>query len=118
VAGHNPPILAGPGREPFHLTSRHGFPLGVVPGAEFQDTQVELRPGDTTLLYSDGLTEAMGKDGSRYGEARLCEQLRRRIADPPVGILDDLRRDFEAFSGQSEQEDDVTLVAARLRKDV
>jgi serine phosphatase RsbU (regulator of sigma subunit) len=86
--------------------------LGLFERWECEIAEVELAPGDTLVLYTDGITEARGIDGEEFGESRLRETL-CRYADLPVApLFESVVRAVEQFtSGQ--QQDDITLVIAR-----
>ena len=73
-----------------------------------------LAPGDALLLYSDGITEATSDQGDEFGEARLLETLRRHRHLEARALVAAILQAVQEFSG-SEQEDDITLVAARCR---
>jgi serine phosphatase RsbU (regulator of sigma subunit) len=71
-----------------------------------------LSPGDTLVLYTDGVTEAFNDRGDEFGERRLVDSLRRHRAHRPQALLDAILADVNQFSPH-EQHDDITLVVAR-----
>jgi serine phosphatase RsbU (regulator of sigma subunit) len=79
---------------------------------ECDDAEAELAPGDTLLLYTDGVTEAVGDDGCEFGEERLIKALRSERHLPVERLLQTILEKVRSFS-RREQEDDITLVAAR-----
>jgi len=89
--------------------------LGMFRHWEYAGAEAELAPGDTLLLYTDGITEAMDADGCEFGEERLIEVLRAERHLPaerlPGRILEQVRR----FSSH-EQQDDITLVVAHCNR--
>jgi len=111
--GHNPPILmrADGGVERLAATATI---LGAFDAWDCAVAETILAPGDALLLYSDGITEARSDQDVEFGEARILETLRsHRQAEAPAlvtAILEAVRK----FSA-GEQEDDITLVAARCR---
>ncbi len=91
----------------------HGTWLGVVPdirGATF-DEQLQLEPGDTLLLYTDGLSEAKDARGEQFGIGRICAALERRPAGPARVALDELIASLRGFTGVLA--DDVTTLVLR-----
>ncbi|MFL5893797.1 MAG: SpoIIE family protein phosphatase [Thermoleophilaceae bacterium] len=79
-AGHLPPLVLAPGREPQLLQDVRGVPLGVLPYASFEEARAEIEPASTLVLYTDGLVEVRGVSL----EVRLRE-LKRLAAGPFAG---------------------------------
>ncbi|MBO0912589.1 MAG: serine/threonine-protein phosphatase, partial [Acidobacteria bacterium] len=75
----------------------------------------QLSPGDTLVLYTDGVTDTFNDQGEDFGEGRLIEAVRknRKLAPQPMlaRIVEEVRR----FSSQ-EQHDDITLIVAKCRE--
>jgi len=113
-AGHNAPILVREDGTQLRL-EEGGLVLGAFQESSYQQGEVELRPGDRLVLFTDGLTEAMNGKEEEFGEERLVQALlcdRRLTADALQNRL--LDQVYE-FSG-GELEDDVTvLVLSVLR---
>ncbi|MDY7031947.1 MAG: SpoIIE family protein phosphatase [Thermodesulfobacteriota bacterium] len=87
--------------------------LGMVDdiGKYLEDTSVQIHDGDIILLFTDGITEAINKNGELYGQTRL-EQTLNQYADLPVyKILDKMMREVNVF--QEKQMDDMTLVVIK-----
>jgi hypothetical protein len=108
-AGHPPPFVQD--RE---VEIKGSLPLGLFPGTVYDEVEFVLEPGETCMLYTDGLTEARNKDGELYGEERLSKLLAglptaHQIAeaaidfgqDDDVTILSFTRLKSEAFSAPS-----------------
>jgi sigma-B regulation protein RsbU (phosphoserine phosphatase) len=74
VAGHPLPLLRTPSGQVIEAGSP-GMPLGILPGVRFAETAVDLPPGTTLVLYTDGVTEARNDDGAQFGEDRLAAVL-------------------------------------------
>lgn len=86
-----------------------GMPLGLMPGMRYEEKETTLSPGDSLLLYSDGLVEAHNPAREMFGFPHLAELLATRSLDMP--IIEFLLNELTAFTGPAwEQEDDVTLV--------
>jgi len=75
-AGHLRPILIGNNGIVKHLENP-GALLGVFPDWEYQDSAIELDPGDLLMAFTDGITEAMNADGEEFGEERLIQIARK-----------------------------------------
>jgi sigma-B regulation protein RsbU (phosphoserine phosphatase) len=109
-AGHNPPLLARRSGEARWL-STGGTILGAFPDAAYQTERVPLEPGDTLVLYTDGITEAYaGRRHEEFGEERLLETvttLREKSAkEIGLGIL----AAAKAFTRKERPDDDQTLL--------
>jgi serine phosphatase RsbU (regulator of sigma subunit)/anti-sigma regulatory factor (Ser/Thr protein kinase) len=108
-AGQDWPYLSHPDGTVSELHAT-GMPLGLLPGSRYEEGETTLTPGDTLLLFSDGLVEAHNPDREMFGLSRLSSVLRDPVngAPPIVRLLHDLAD----FTGAGwEQEDDITLVA-------
>jgi len=111
--GHLPPLLL---RKEGALERLDSGPtiLGMFDDWECVSAETELGPGDTLLLYTDGITEAMNQDGREFGEEGLIEVVRAECHLSVERLLVKILEEVGAFSSH-EQEDDMTLVAARGR---
>jgi len=74
--------------------------------------QVKLAPGDTFVLYTDGITEATNADGEEFGEQRLLQTVKSFAHLPVSNVLESVVNAVRQFDG-GEQQDDITLVVAR-----
>jgi sigma-B regulation protein RsbU (phosphoserine phosphatase) len=94
-----------------------GMPVGMVDPVMFEsviaDQAVSFVPGDTLVLYTDGITEATNSEGTEFSGSRLADALRmlhsRGAAEITDGILDHVRR----FSGRDRHRDDLTLLTVK-----
>jgi sigma-B regulation protein RsbU (phosphoserine phosphatase) len=84
-AGHLRPILIGYDGKLKHLENG-GALLGVFPDWKYEDSTVELDPGDLFMAFTDGITEAMDPDGEEFGEERLI-QVARNTAEQSIEDL-------------------------------
>lgn len=112
ASGGHPPalVLRGDGGAGF-LSNPGGMLVGVVPGAHFATVETVLDPGDTLVLYTDGLTEARTGPGreSMYGEQALLSFAAGHAPSTPRGIIDAL---VELTRGFGEGLDDDTALLA------
>jgi phosphoserine phosphatase RsbU/P len=112
-AGHLDNIIVRASGAAVSLVST-GTPLGLLPPLlPYGEVAHDLAPGDTLVLFSDGVTEAQGSDGEEFGEARLLDVL-RQVADTPVAaVIDRILQEIDLFAGQAPQFDDITLLVVR-----
>ncbi|HVU71292.1 MAG TPA: SpoIIE family protein phosphatase [Ktedonobacteraceae bacterium] len=86
-----------------------GMPLGLMPGMQYEEKEAILEPGESILLYSDGLVEAHNPARDMFGFPRLITLLGTHESQETT--IDYLRHELSAFVGEDwEQEDDITLV--------
>jgi len=85
----------------------------VFDDANLTDQEAHLAPGDTLLLYTDGVTEARAPDGTFYGEARLASLLRSSVgldASTLAGRIESAVLDFQ----ENDPRDDVAVLVLRV----
>lgn len=95
-----------------------GLPLGIMAEVEYETTQTTLVPGQVFVFYTDGITEAFGRDRELFGEARVHESIRASASrgDGNAGsILGQIIEDVGAFSGLTNRSDDRTLVVGMVK---
>lgn len=109
--GHNPPYLRRVDGELARLDRRHGPAVAAMEGVPFGEDQLTLRPGETILLYTDGVSEAKNQDGELYGESRLVESLGSIPFDSAAGTVNATVARVWKYQGAAEQADDVTILA-------
>jgi serine phosphatase RsbU (regulator of sigma subunit)/anti-sigma regulatory factor (Ser/Thr protein kinase) len=86
-----------------------GMPLGLLPGMTYEERETTLNPGESLLLYSDGLVEAHNPRGEMFGFPRLGQLIAAHAGG--AGLIDYLLEQLRTFTGPDwEQEDDTTLV--------
>jgi sigma-B regulation protein RsbU (phosphoserine phosphatase) len=111
-AGHNPGLWLSPSGAT--LLPSGGVPVGMMPAAVHREDSVTLKPGDTLLLYSDGITEALNRDDEEFGMDRLTQLALDGRGQPPAELS---RRIFGAvsdFTAGVAQYDDQTVLIARV----
>src|SRR6185436_2130904 len=101
------------------LLKSTGAPLGLLPpgllppGMPFEETSHVLAPGDTLVLYSDGVTDAHNAAVEEFGETRLHDLLRSLAGQPATVIVDRVLGELEAYVEDTPQFDDMTILVAR-----
>lgn len=119
-AGHNPPLLVHPERPGRALELKPGgMGLGIIGRAPFEAKlerlEVPLKVGDVLLLYTDGLVEAVDKQGNQFGVERLVEVMTKTYGYPPALVMSELAGALDSFTGNAVAEDDVTAVCVRFQ---
>ncbi len=111
--GHNPPLILRVGGEVQTLEVTAAA-VGLLDDWDCGVEEVQLDAGDLLVFYSDGVTEAVSDDGEEFGEERLLEAVRACHDRPASELLERVVDRVRVWSGV-EQEDDLTLVLARVR---
>src|SRR5580700_2834502 len=115
-AGHWPPLLMHKNGSEVEISrlDAGGPVLGVLPDARYEQAKLQVSPGDSLIMYSDGLIEAVNSHEEEYGEGRLRELL----ATLTEKSADDTRRailaSLAAFTGNAGLRDDLTIVVAKF----
>ena len=113
-AGHNAPIVIS-GRKPTILNVDANVPVGIVPDWEYSLQKATLSPGSLLFLYTDGLTEATRTGGELFSEERVLENLSGlEEMTSSADIIAHMTSAVNEFVGDSEQSDDLTMMAIRL----
>jgi sigma-B regulation protein RsbU (phosphoserine phosphatase) len=108
-AGHLPPIVRRANGTLERIAKEGGAPLGMLPGMQAGQETVTVNPGDTVVLYTDGIVEAMNAREELYGFERF-EKLLAKGAASAEALKDSIIADVNRFTGLSPQHDDMTLV--------
>jgi sigma-B regulation protein RsbU (phosphoserine phosphatase) len=113
-AGHNPPLIFRDGSATCVELDAEGLILGVKRRVDFEEKNIELRPGDVVLLYTDGITEARNPDGEFFGASRLCALLSDNSGREADEIIDVILANVESFSGGNALDDDISMVVLKI----
>jgi sigma-B regulation protein RsbU (phosphoserine phosphatase) len=93
--------------------------LGIDSGDVFTrvtgDFSLTLEPGDCLLLYTDGVTDALDKDGEEFGMENVIKSILASAPEGAAAMITRLTDDLRAFVGTQPQNDDITLIAIRKK---
>ena len=110
--GHNPPYLLSEGKVSL-LNVKPACPPGMLAGEDYETRHTQLRPGDTLLLYTDGVTEAADRAGNLFSEQGVEAYLRGAAGLSPKEVINGLVAETRKFIGEAPQSDDITALAAQ-----
>jgi serine phosphatase RsbU (regulator of sigma subunit)/anti-sigma regulatory factor (Ser/Thr protein kinase) len=106
-AGHPPPYQYGQ-KKLVELRAR-GMPLGLMHDMVYEEKETDLQPGDSIILYSDGLLEAHSPNGEMFGNSRIRDLM--KVQEVGEKRIQHMLGELSQFTSSDwEQEDDVTLV--------
>ena len=95
------------------ITVNPHLPVGVFDNVEYGVQEVQIEPGSTIFLYTDGLTEAKNTEHRQFGLERVEAVLAANSQLPPRQLLEVVIQEVHAFVGDAEQSDDLTMLAIR-----
>ena len=110
-AGHNPPILLKP--DQFELSSkleRTGMAIGVMEDETWETRSRKIDPGESLVLFTDGIPDANNSFGELYGESRLVKVVKDNLNLPAQELQQAIISDLQDFVGEETQSDDITLL--------
>lgn len=113
-AGHMPPVLIRNGQRPMLPFEEQGTVAGIAPGIDVQGHTMAFKPGDTFILYTDGVTEAYNPNGDLLGEQPFLEQLSlqpgRTASETAASVMEIVRR----HAAGALQSDDIAVIAVHV----
>jgi sigma-B regulation protein RsbU (phosphoserine phosphatase) len=110
-AGHNPPMVIGPNG--VKRLDVGGPVVGLLEFAPYDQETVRLEPGDTIVIFSDGVSEALNSNGDEFGDDRLQAVVEPARKLPASEIVDRLVAAVREFTRGAPQSDDITAMAVR-----
>ena len=114
-AGHNPPLVCCGDGDYTYFKTRPNLVLAGMEGIRYRAGEKQLSPGDTIVLYTDGVTEATNGKGKLYGEERLNRVLNTYKILPIEELCERIRADVDIFVDEAPQFDDITLLALKYK---
>jgi sigma-B regulation protein RsbU (phosphoserine phosphatase) len=110
-AGHCPPLLVRGGA--ITALEPTGLPIGLFADARFSSARLKLAPGDSVVLYTDGLSEAHDPAENQYGTERLVRLLGNCHRLDPHDLIGSCLKDLTEFRVSEPLRDDLTLMVVR-----
>ena len=87
--------------------------VGAIDDFKYSEETLQLEHGDTLLLYTDGVTEAINSGDEEFGEQRLQAVLAQLTSNSSQDIIERIKACVSDFAGEAEQSDDITLLAIK-----
>ena len=111
-AGHDPPILLNLAGKIERLT-KGGTVLGFMEQYKYEEDNKELNSGDTIIIYSDGITEALNENDEEFGEDKLLDLITKNRTDSAEDIINNVFTSVKTFVKNVPQSDDITIVVIK-----
>jgi phosphoserine phosphatase RsbU/P len=116
-AGHEPPLLKSPGEggPVVRLDAVGSVPLGILKNATHEEASIVLEPGQSVVLYTDGITDASCPDGTRFGLSRLEHALTECTGNPGC-VVESVTAALNVHEQCMRPNDDQTIVVLRVNE--
>ncbi|MFH1080623.1 MAG: SpoIIE family protein phosphatase [Pseudomonadota bacterium] len=114
-AGHNPPVLLHASGQADWLSLPEGVMLGPFEDSRYETRSFFLTSGDTLILYTDGVTEAMNSEKEVYSDRRLIETVMQSGIAAAEGLVREIVQSVRDFAGDEPQSDDITMLVLKYR---
>lgn len=109
-AGHEYPFFKKPGGEFEMIKDKHGFVLGGMPDAKYTGYTIQMDPGSTLFLYTDGLVETENEKHEFLGIDKALSEINKEAVSVPEKILKNMQEVSDLFAGETPQFDDLTML--------
>lgn len=109
-AGHEHPAILRSGGKYELSIYKHSPAVATFPGLPFREHTFELHPGDSVFVYTDGVAEATDSNNELFGPERMLDALNRDPQAAPEQLLQNVRAEIDAFVGEADQFDDLTMM--------
>ena len=113
-AGHNPPVIGGGEHHGEFLQMLPNFPIGVMPGLEFEGEEIDSNKGRPLFIYTDGLNEAENREHGQFGDDHLIDILRNTHFDTARQVVETLAAKVEEHRDGADPNDDLTMMCLRI----
>ena len=114
-AGHNPPYIVRKGGKVEQMPLSTNCIVGGIEGLEYKSEKTRLSVGDTIVMYTDGVNEAINSGFEEYGTERMEKLLHQQSEHDCHTIIEAQMSDLRAFTGEEPQSDDITIMALKRK---
>jgi sigma-B regulation protein RsbU (phosphoserine phosphatase) len=113
-AGHNPPVLFVRKTGYLECLSTNGIALGALDEIHPDEKKIKLEDGDVIVFYTDGVTEAVNRDGELFGEKRIYQLVKNNNTLNAKDLVFKIKDSVIEFSENQAQFDDITLMVLKV----
>ena len=114
-AGHEYPALKHRNGKYELVRDKHGLVIGGMPGVRYKEYELDLEPGSTLFLYTDGVPEATDAENNFFGTERMLDALNVEPDGQPEKVLSNVRAAVDDFVKDAEQFDDLTMLCMEYK---
>src|SRR5690606_6456498 len=114
-AAHTSALILNIAGEINELEQSHGMPLGLYPNKSYENSKVKLKPGDSIVLFSDGVTEQLDINNNRFGIDIFYSVLNKTANQKPKELINEVDNNLELFRGEVKQTDDITMMVLKYK---
>ncbi len=115
-AGHEFPAIMRKGGDWELYKDRHGFVVAGMENSRYKEYELEFHPGDKLFVYTDGVAESTNVNNVLYGTDRMIAALNKAKDKQVKELLEFVHRDVDAFAGEAEQFDDITMLTLEIKE--
>ena len=112
-AGHNPPYLMKADGQVEELPIPQDPMAGAIEGLQYHESHLTLQKGDTLVMFTDGVNEAMNVNFEEFGDERFIATLKKTAGKSCQEIIENVKGDVAAFTKGAEQSDDITMLVLK-----
>lgn len=113
--GHNPPLVVAETGEAEFLAVPKGLVLGAMEDYLYRTDKIQLKPGESLFMYTDGVTEAMNAGEELFSEERLKSRLNSLRGSGVRDMISGVMEELVFFADSAAQSDDITMLAVRYK---
>lgn len=111
-AGHNRPLIIRSKTGQIEQLPLGGMALGIQSDTRFKDHSFMIEPGDSIILFTDGLTESFSPNGEIFGDDRLTHLIRRAMEQNSRRLIESIEANLQEFRQGTQPTDDLTILIA------
>ncbi len=111
-AGHDNPVLIKKDKT-IHRLNKGGLLLGFLEDYTYEEDIIELKSGETIIIYSDGITEAIDEYENEFGEENLIKLILENLDLSAQKMTDKIITSIKSYIGNQKQMDDMTLIVIK-----
>ena len=115
-AGHEYPVLMQPDGKFELIRDRHGLVIGGLDNVPYREYEFTMEPGSKLFVYTDGVPEAVDSGNNMFGTGRMLDALNGICGGSPQEVICHVREAVDAFTGDVEQFDDMTMLCLEILK--